>query len=369
MNPSNQLNPMTSIALPARLGAADSSRARPWCVTWARALSADDARDYDAFVARAPSGHFAQSRLWSGVACAGRPFVARFALVRDGDGRVLGAAQVLRAHAAGLPLPYAVIERGPVVADPAALAGVLGAIARAARRRGIARLAVMPYWESAAGAPALAALQAGGWRCTQAPAGAHAATLRLALGGVAPDQLFAGSEHKKLRQELRYAERAGAVARRGSAGDLPGFAALHGALMQEQGLGAKTEDWFRALAALDFGAAGTVGLFFTDHRTERGTQTVAAALTVRHGGLVTLLLAASARAPQDPDKKLAKMVPCLAAAVEWARALGCDFDLGGVPMDGDGDAKRLAIAQFKRDFAKTRVDLLGQHARWLLGPL
>ena len=60
------------------------------------------------------------------------------------------------------------------------------------------------------------------------------------------------------------------------------------------------------------------------------------------------------------------MVPCLAAAVEWARALGCDFDLGGVPMDGDTDAKRLAIAQFKRDFARTRVELIGQHARWLL---
>jgi lipid II:glycine glycyltransferase (peptidoglycan interpeptide bridge formation enzyme) len=55
--------------------------------------------------------------------------------------------------------------------------------------------------------------------------------------------------------------------------------------------------------------------------------------------------------------------------VEWARSLGCDFDLGGVPIEGDTDPKRQSIAQFKRDFAKTRVELIGQHARWLLGAL
>jgi lipid II:glycine glycyltransferase (peptidoglycan interpeptide bridge formation enzyme) len=361
----NQSAASTSMALAATAETAHRSPADRLRVTWARALSPDDARDYDAFVTAAPGGHFAQSRLWSAAACAGRPFTACFALVRDGAGGVVGAAQLLRARAAGVPLPYATIERGPVVADPAALDPVLRAIARAARRRGIARLTVMPYWDGTAGAQALAALRAGGWRCTQTAAGAHAATLRLSLGGVAPDQLFAGSEHKKLRQEIRYAARAGAVARRGSTADLPRFAALYRALMTEQGLHAKPDVWFAALATLDFSATGSVGLFFT----EDGAETVAAALAVRHGRLVTLLLAASTRAPRNADKKLAKMVPCLAAAVEWARAHGCDFDLGGMPIEGDTDAKRLAIAQFKRDFAKTRVDLIGQHARWLLSPI
>ena len=357
----SQVDVSTSVALPARPGAARAFPAHPLQVTWARELSPGDARDYDVFVAGAPGGHFAQSRPWSALACAGRPFSAGFVLVRDDAGAVAGAAQVLRARAAGLPLPYATIERGPVVADPAALPGVLRAIARAARRRGIARLSAMPYWDVTAGAPALAALQACGWRSTQTAAGPHAATLRLPLAGVPPEQLFAGSEHKKLRQEIRYAARAGALARRAGPEDLPRFTALHRALMQEQGLHARSDAWFRALAALDFGAGGCVGLFFTD----LGAETVAAALTIRHGRLVTLLLAASARSPRNPDKKLAKMVPCLAAAVEWARAIGCDFDLGGVPMNGDTDAKRLAIAQFKRDFARTRIDLIGQHARWL----
>ena len=60
------------------------------------------------------------------------------------------------------------------------------------------------------------------------------------------------------------------------------------------------------------------------------------------------------------------MVPALVAAVDWARGLGCDFDLGGVPMAGDTDEKRLSIAQFKRDFSKTRIELIGQYARWLI---
>jgi hypothetical protein len=63
------------------------------------------------------------------------------------------------------------------------------------------------------------------------------------------------------------------------------------------------------------------------------------------------------------------MVIGLVAAVAWARRLGCDFDLGGVPMAGDTDEKRLSIAQFKRDFSTSRLDLIGEHARWLWGSL
>ena len=77
---------------------------------------------------------------------------------------------------------------------------------------------------------------------------------------------------------------------------------------------------------------------------------VAGALTIRHGRLVTLYLAASARAP----RKYSKMVTCLCAAIAWAERIGCDFDLGGVPMTGDTDEKRLSIAQFKRDFSTSR---------------
>ena len=131
--------------------------------------------------------------------------------------------------------------------------------------------------------------------------------------------------------------------------------------MTQQGLHAKSDVWFDALRTLDFGTNGSVGLFFTEHAGE----TVAGALTIRHGRLVTLYLAASSREP----RKYSKMVTCLVAAIDWARRIGCDFDLGGVPMAGDTDEKRLSIAQFKREFATTRFDLIGEHARWLWGRL
>ena len=119
----------------------------PLSLIWTRHLTERDGRDFDAFVERAPVGHFAQTRRWAPVACAGRPFRSSYAVVRDGAGEVVGAAHVLRAQIAGLPLPYAVIERGPVVADAAMFGPVLSRLTRAARWRGIARLAVMPYWD------------------------------------------------------------------------------------------------------------------------------------------------------------------------------------------------------------------------------
>jgi hypothetical protein len=337
-------------------------------LVWHRRLGERDGRDYDRFVERTPAGHFAQARWWAPLARAGRPLGSSFLLVRDRSWGVVAAAHVLRARILGLPLPYAVIERGPVVADPTLFAPVLRRLMRAARRRGIARLAVMPYWEVGAGAEIRAALEAEGWRSAQTVAGAHAATLRLELAtpggaasGAVPAErppLFAGGDFKKLRQEIRHAEQAGARARRGGVEDLPRFVTLYRDLMAAQRLHAKPDAWFRALAALDLAPAGTVGLFFTEHQGD----TVAGALTIRHGRRVTLYLAASAQTPG----KFSRMVPALVAAVGWARDLGCDFDLGGVPMTGDTDQKRLSIARFKRDFSKDRVELIGAYARWLI---
>ena len=248
--------------------------------------------------------------------------------MRDATERVVGAAHILRAQFAGLPLPYAVIERGPVVADPAMFGPVMSRLARAARWRGIARLAVMPYWELTAGAAVRATLDELGWRSVQKMSGAHAATLRLALGrerstradgaaedpdgSAALDTIFAGSEFRKLRQQYRYAERAGVRARRGTAADLPRFVALYRELDETSRACTRNPTrgstrWRRSTSEPN----GSVGLFFTEHESD----TVAGALTIRHGRLVTLYLAASARAP----RKFSKMVTCLVAAVAWAQ--------------------------------------------------
>ncbi|HVR64443.1 MAG TPA: GNAT family N-acetyltransferase [Polyangia bacterium] len=354
---------------PAAAPAGDRAAATPPALrlTWARALAREDGEQYDAFVSSAASGHYAQARFFAPVARAGRPFASSFVLLRDGDGRVAGAAHVLRATVAGLPLPYAIVERGPVVKDAALLGPILTAVARAARRRGIARLLVMPYWTEPVGAPApaRAALRVLGWTCVQAPASAHANTLRVRVAGKAEADIFAGGANLHLRQKIKLAQREGATARRGTAADLPVLARLHDALMARQGKRGKPPRFYAALAALDLGGGpgenagrGDAGLFLTEH----GGRPIAAVLAVRHGALVTYAMGATI----DEPCRFSKTVPAVVAAIRWARDAGCDFDLGGVPTPGDTDPKRLAIAQFKREFARTEIPLCGQHARWLV---
>jgi len=329
-------------------------------ITWSRALDRRDAGDYDRFVDGAAGGHYAQARWWAPIACAGRPFRSSFVLARDGNGGVVGAAHVLRAHAGGVPLPLAVIERGPVVDEPARLPSVLTELTAAARRRGILRLGLSPYWQDERAAAVERTLAGLGWRNRQAPDGAHAVTLRLATAGLDEGALFAGSAFAALRRKINAAERAGARARRGGAPDLATLGRLHGALMGRQGRAGKSDPWLRAVAAagVDVGLDARLGLFVTEHH---GVP-VAAALMVRHGRLVTYAVGASDPSPA----RFSKMVPSFVAAIRWCRQMGCDFDLGGIPMDGDADPKRSSIAQFKRDFSQTRVELVGQHARWLL---
>ena len=85
-------------------------------------------------------------------------------------------------------------------------------------------------------------------------------------------------------------------------------------------------------------------------------------LVLRHGHVATFVLGASTLA----SRPFSKMALPLLEAMRWARDLGCtQLDLGGVPMEGDIDRKRNNIAQFKMDFTRTRVQLAGEHARWL----
>lgn len=359
-NPDRAYAPGT--APPVRAPRARSEEARRFAVSslvWTRRLAAADGEDYDAFVQRAASGHYAQARWWAAIACADRPFRSSFVLARDREGNVVGAAHLLRASLAGLPLPYAVIERGPVVDDPAMLRCFLEPLVRAARRRGIVRLMIMPYWaeeeDAAAVTRTLAEL---GWTNAQTPDAAHVATLRLPVAGKSDEALFAGGAFVDLRRRISGAVRAGARARRGTAADLSIFSELHGTSMARQGRHGKSAAWSRLVGQQDFGPDGNVGLFVTEH----DDRAVSTALVVRHGRLVTYAFGASDPAPS----RFSKMVPSLVAAVRWCRDLGCDFDLGGIPMDGDTDPKRASIAHFKRDFSQTRVALVARHARWLL---
>lgn len=315
----------------------------------------DEDREVDAFVRSSPAGHAFQTRAWSEVAQAGGHVAARLAVVRDAEG-IVGTALVLRPRVAGLSLPWAWIERGPVVAQVDRLGAVTRSIARSLRRRGVARLRVMPYWSGDDATTAELALRSIGMRDVQAADGPHASTLRLTIGGLYDEALFAGKSKEQVRWRAGQAKKVGALARRGGVEDWSRLRAMHSALMRAQGRRDRPDAWWDALAR--FASDDARGAIFA---CDFEGRTVAAAVALRHGALATYAWGASV-----PEKlPFSKAIPALVAAIRWARDVGCaTFDLGGVPLEGDADPKRNAIATFKYDFDKRRVRLVREHSGW-----
>lgn len=311
--------------------------------------------DYDAFVLGSPAGHCAQTRAWAEVARAGAHVGTRLAVAREG-GRVVGTALVLRPRVAGVGLPWAWVERGPVVAEIGRLAEVTRGLARALRQRGVARVRVQPYWAGDAAAQAEEALRSIGLRDVQTPDGPHACTLRLSLTGKSDAQLFAGKSKEQVRWRAKQADKAGAVARRGEHRDWRRLRELHAGLMRAQGRRDKPDTWWDAVAR--FASDDARGALFA---CDFEGRTVAAAVVLRHGALATYAWGASV-----PDRlPFSKAILALVAAIRWARDVGCaTFDLGGVPLEGDDDPKRKAIATFKYDFDHQRVRLVREHGGW-----
>lgn len=300
-------------------------------VTWAARLTDADAAAYDALVER---GHFFQTRASAALARAGRPRQVRHVLVRV-RGQPVGAAQLLRLG------PFAWIERGPVVASAAVLPATLGAIERAARRRGIAWLQVSPYLDHSA----TGALHACGYTPEPGFAGLHRQTGRLAIGTIEQD-LLAGPARAKLRTELRRAVRHGAAAR----ADDP-----VGPMLLARFAG-RPESWGRAVAGL-VATGACVVVVGSD-----ASGPVGAVLVSAHGGLATYLAGAATSA----DRPYGKLLLPLVTAIGWARARGVPtFDVGGLPAPGDTDPKRAAIARFKAMFAPEPMALVAPHRRWL----
>jgi lipid II:glycine glycyltransferase (peptidoglycan interpeptide bridge formation enzyme) len=88
---------------------------------------------------------------------------------------------------------------------------------------------------------------------------------------------------------------------------------------------------------------------------------VSVILATRHGPLAIYVAGASS----DRDLSFSKMIQPMTKAVLWGKEQGCDtFDFGGMPMIGDTDPKRNAIALFKRSFSRTEIALVHEHTRW-----
>ena len=309
-------------------------------------LSGADAIAYGDFVATARGAHYMQAPNWAHVAA--QPGVAqRYLLVRE-RGRVIGAARLLRRLHGVLRSPSAIIERGPVVNDANDLNKVLPAMLHAVRWHGIDKLRIQPYFAGADAHVAQAAAALHGFTASPELDGPHTSTLRLRLGGIARDQLFASRQHSDLRREARKAAAAGLVVRRGTASDLPAFARLYRTMMEAQGDNDRSSAYFLSFASLL--SANVAALFIGENAGELDSGM----LVIRQPGQTTFHLGASSGTHRSYKKAL---LP-LTHAIEWAHELGDTwFDLGGVPGLHDVDPKRQNIAKFKYHFARDIVEL------------
>jgi lipid II:glycine glycyltransferase (peptidoglycan interpeptide bridge formation enzyme) len=324
-------------------------------IIWAPKLEGTLALEYDRFVLDSPSGHFAQTRAWARVAEASRFRRARYFVAREA-GRVVGAALVLRGALGPARLPFAEVERGPVCRESADVPRVVGALATVARRHGIARLSVMPYFCDDVVGTVEEALRTTRFRDVQRPDGAHAATLRIDLDGASDDAILAGAARAPARRLAREATRAGATVRAGTRADLDVHRELVRRRLASEGRRDRPPSFYEALWAWLEARSG--GAFFV---CEHAGTIVGTVIAARHGRIATYAHGATLPGPCAFSKSI---LPLL-AAIRWARVEGStQFDLGGVPLDEDEDPKRAAIAHYKRHFSRTRVRLVREHARW-----
>ncbi|MDR3527621.1 MAG: GNAT family N-acetyltransferase [Rhizomicrobium sp.] len=341
----------------------DHSREAHWPVlapsltaVFSSRLSASDARDYDAFVATARGSHYSQAAAWAPVVASSRPLTPYYFMLRS-NGRVIGAAMVLRGKLGALPLPIGRVERGPVCDRREDLPEILKALKLSAMHHGIARLSVMPYWSNSSIADVDKSLGLCGFSDVQTITGSHVRALRLDLSTVGPDDSFGGSDFTKLRKELRRAERAGAIARRGCDADLVAYRGMLETRQHADGKSCPPAAYYEALKGYFLSGDARNAMFVADYEGEA----VSAVFATRFGDMTYFVAGASS----GRGLVFSKMVQPMAAAVLWARQQGSkEFDFGGMPMAGDSDPKRNSIALFKRSFSRTEVDLVHEHVRW-----
>lgn len=324
---------------------------------WASALSPDDGEAYDRFVSDAADGHYSQTRAWARVIAAGGIFAPSYFLARR-SGKVIGTAIMLRPQILrGCLLPWAHTERGPICDNPIHLNEVLTSLLCLARQRGVFRLSVMPnYWDDAKSAAELT-LRDLGFVDVQSFRGRHARSLRLDLSHLPNDEPFSGGALRQVRQNIRRAERAGATARQGKNSDLEPFRRIHEQLLRLEKKKIPSMSWYEALNEYFLDREERGAMFVCEHEG----AVVSAIFVARHGALATYVIGASS----GEDLHFPKMVMPMARAINWARQNGATtFDFGGIPMEGDPDAKRASISEFKHSFSRIRIDFVHEHARW-----
>jgi hypothetical protein len=300
---------------------------RPLEVVLTAELNRSEAHAYDQFVATVPSGHYRQTRAWAGTAVH-RPL---YFLARRGAA-VIGAALVQRVRLAGLALPFAQVEHGPVTAYPGDLPDVLAALRQACRGCGIVRLAVTPYWTDPHRPRVEKMLaEAGFIPHRRLPP----RTLRLDLAELDDIRSWSSRPLTQIRREIGRAARAGVTVRPGRHDDIAALAPAEGAAFREAG---------------EYVLGGAGAMFVAAFEG----APIAAVFVTLHNGLATVVGGVSTPRPLP----FSPSVLALTEAVQWARRVGARvFDMDGMEDDTAG-------TRFDQSYCRTQTLLVRPHVRW-----
>ena len=313
---------------------------------------------WNALVASHPQGNILQTSQWGRLKAA---FGWDWEIVTTDAAPNSGALVLYRS----LPLKLgtmAYVPRGPVVdwADKGAVAAILSAMQKAARRRRAWALWLEPeLWDTI---EARTQLQALGLRPTprtiQPP--------RTILVDIAPSEdAILAQMRSKTRYNIRLAERKGVTVREGSPNDAATFYNLMTTTGGRDAFGIHSEAYYRRVFELFLPAspapAGQAAMLLAEVESEP----VAALVVFALGTKAWYIYGASSNLHRE------KMPPYALqwAAIQWAKARGCTvYDLWGIP---DADPETLeaqftersdglwGVYRFKRGFGGEVVRCVG----------
>ena len=282
--------------------------------------SEEDA-EWDAFVAAHPHGSLLQTSQWARLK--GRfGWTASRVWLRQ-DGRLVAGAQILyRARALGV-VRMGYIPHGPLVdwENDEQVAVLFNQIDMAAYRNRAGILKIEPLlWQNAFSPSRWEAL------CRQHGCLPHTDTIQppqtiLIDLRPSPEEILERIKEKS-RYNIRLAERKGVTVRQGSAEDLATFAHMMQITGQRNNFGIHVPRYYQD-AFIRF-APDHVGLFIAEYQG----QPLAGVMAFAYGRQGAYLYGAS----NDQERQRMPTYAAQWAAIQWARAQGCDYyDLWGIP--------------------------------------
>jgi lipid II:glycine glycyltransferase (peptidoglycan interpeptide bridge formation enzyme) len=321
------------------------------------ATGADSDPDWDGFVL-ASGGRPAQTTPWGRVKAASGWSADRVEVWRD-QALVAGAQLVHRKLPAVGRVGY--LDGGPLASGPSEIETVVEAIQDLCRRLGVRSLVVDPPLGSE---PAIRAMQDHGFVRSHVKT-ALAATVTVDL--TQSEEQILARMRSSTRQNIRKAERAGTVVRKGDRQDLPVVSELLASTASRQGFVSAEEDYLTALFD-ELDPLGQVALFIA----EAEGAPVATILLVAFGGRVFYKRGgwSGTHGEWRPNESLHW------AAMRWARESGfVEYDFDGIEPDvaraiaaGVAGPEPTHVTRFKLGFGGDVV-LLPESLTYLPNPI